>query len=265
MTLEQRRRAVQLVADEAEGFVDVGSPLPAEGAEATRLDWWLALRFWFGCSFMRGRADAISVGFLDRAIQALPRMFGDGARPDPKQLMQAREDGALIWGAVTPESRKVMEALAEEGLSNRNDREMVIDSLRFVAGLPENNIAAWAIERVGAGAIRQAYAELDGIRYVGHKIASMFLRETVEVYGLAGDVAGDDWAYTFPIDYWVDKVCIELGLWEKLRDEIREATVAVRACADADVDPVRFNRGAWLLGFKRGEAGIRRLIGSAQA
>lgn len=50
-----------------------------------------------------------------------------------------------------------------------------------------------------------------------------------------------------PIDVWVERVARAAGLPEVWPDELAGAIVA--ACDQAGVDPIRFNQGAWYVGF----------------
>ncbi len=247
---------MQRIAALSEHFPDVGSPAPEEGSEAAREDWWIALKFWFGCSFMRGRRDALSVRFMEAAVEATAKILGDGERTEPDRVKQAARDGWLNWRQTAHTTQPFLSALANNGVNNSMDRKMVADSLAFVIDLPELNIVAWAISEIEQGRLRLVFYRLQRIHGVAEKLASLFLKEVVHTYDLGARCTAADYQYVFPIDTWVETVCIRLGLFEG-DESLEEKTFrALAACELCNVDPIRFNQGAWYLGYARGDQGI---------
>ena len=252
--------AMTRIAALSECFPEVGSPVPDEGPDAARRDWWVALKFWFGCSFMRGRADAISVPFMQRALKVLAEVLGGGDRAEVLRVREAAEAGWLNWRKYSDTAEPVLSALAQGGVNNSADREMVAETLVFLCGLPDANVVAWAIQQIEQGRLGHAYHKLDDIRWVGHKIASMFLREIVNVYSLHTSRADVHYIYLFPLDRWVELVCTELGIFAQRDPEMQKVEAAVATCLHCKVAPICFNQGAWYLGHTRGEQGIHEFL-----
>ena len=183
---------MQRIAALAEHFPEVGSPVPEEGREAAREDWWIALKFWFGCSFMRGRRDALSVRFMEAAVKATAKMLGDGERAEPDRVKQAARDGWLNWRQIAHTTQPFLSALASGEVNNSMDRKMVADSLAFLVDLPGLNIVAWAISEIQEGRLRQVFYRLQHIHGVAEKIASVLLKEVVHTYDLGARCTAAD-------------------------------------------------------------------------
>ncbi len=169
-------QTIQRIGAFADQFAEVGSPVPAEGAEPARCDWWPALKFWLGCSFMRRRTYKASLRSMGQAVQALADVLGDGSRAQAQDVQQAVESGWLDWRKNSDAAEPILAGLVEQGVNNSRDRQMVADSLVFVSNLPDLNIVAWAIHEIEHHRLADAHKELlDQIRWVGRKIASLFL------------------------------------------------------------------------------------------
>jgi hypothetical protein len=188
-----------------------------------------ALEFLHSKLFMRGRRDAVSVTFRDRAAAVL-QTYGALEQIDLRGL-----DGDLH----------------AQGVNNRHDRQMVIESVRFARTelrAYAGNVFNWAVEAIGNGKIHSAYSALDAIHAVGDKLASFYLRDVVFLGELENSLGGTDYSYLQPVDTWVLRVGRSLKLIEGDDSGSTVKAKLISACLAAGVSPLLFNAGAWLIG-----------------
>jgi len=197
---------------------------------------------------------------MQRAVKVLAEVLGDGDRPEVPRVREAADAGWLNWRKYSDTAEPVLSALAQGGVNNSADREMVAETLIFLCTVPDANMVGWAIREIEDGRLAHAYRKLDDIRWVGHKIASMFLREVVNVYSLRTSCNDIDCIYLFPLDYWVELICTRLGIFIEKEPEMEKVKAAVATCLHCKVDPICFNQGAWYLGHTRGEEGIHEFL-----
>lgn len=200
-----------------------------ERHDAIRTDPLAALDFLHSKLFMRGRRDKVSVAFRDRAAAALK----------PCRTLEEIDLDSL-------ESD-----LRAQGVNNRHDRQMVVESVRFARTqlqAYDGNVFDWAVELIRNGKVQDAYVALDEIHAVGDKLASFYLRDVVFLEGLEDAIGVTDYPYLQPVDTWVLRVARSL----KVIDDRDTGSVAkgklVSACLAADVSPLLVNAGAWLVG-----------------
>lgn len=219
--------------------------------EKVRQDWWLALIFFFDRAFYQGRSNTLS-GYFERAtISALESALGGSSSDEKlsslKKLShwlhpeQWKRKENPLWEAL---SRKYnIDGNKEYRTGRERDKEMVLDSLRFVlSDCKDCNILEHSIQQIQNQNIGDLSRKLHSITSVGDKIASFFLRDTVFVYELEAYLKAEDYYYLLPIDTWVRKVVDKLGMKVNAKD------MAI-TCQQNGVSPIRFNQGAWYLGF----------------
>ncbi len=109
-----------------------------------------------------------------------------------------------------------------------------------------------------AGQASEAFKRLRQIRGVGPKIASFYLRDVVEFHNLYDPSWGNlILSFLQPVDIWVRATIRFLGIAGSRPDP--EVTAAFggdatgiwnvcRTCKEFDINPLRFNMGAWLFG-----------------
>jgi len=189
-----------------------------------------ALAFMCGKFFARGRRDSVSTVFRDKALELL-------------DTYKSLENIDL---------RDLDVRLHERGVNNRYDRRMVVASIRFARTLQANdcNVFNWAAAAIREQRAAEAYSALDNIFAVGDKLATFYLRDVALLEGTEEAIESDDYRYFQPVDTWVERVAESLGIVEK-RDRHKRWTVKdkiIKACLAADVSPLFFNAGAWMVG-----------------
>jgi len=200
-----------------------------ERRDAIRSDPLQALEFLHSKLFMRGRRDAVSVAFRDQTAAALQR-YG---------TLEAIDIAGLG------------DYLHAQGVNNRHDRRMVIESVRFVRTeltTEGDNVYNWAVETIRDGRSRDAYLALDAIHAVGDKLASFYLRDVVFLDDMEDVVGTPDYPYLQPVDTWVLRVGRSLKVIDKGDAGSAAKDKLISVCLAADVSPLLFNAGAWLVG-----------------
>lgn len=210
-------------------------------------DWWEALKFFFGRSFMRGRRDEISNKFMERAIHILEQFFGDEKTKFLQGLNNNKE-----W------KEDLTSKLQEGKVNNKGDRKMVVSTLGWISGLNDDgfNLINYSLRKAKEKRIEELYGELDRLNYVGDKLASFFLRDVACIFDL--QVNNEQQIFLQPVDTWVDQVVESLGIYKpetakKAISGNKEALNTVRkqivkSCNGAGVSPIEFNQGAWYIG-----------------
>lgn len=116
-------------------------------------------------------------------------------------------------------------------------------------GAYDHNLTKWASSLAREGRIKHAWDQLVRIRGVGHKIASLFLRDIVYAFGVDENSVGDK-KYLQPIDRWTKRAAESLAVsiptspksyWEY-------AQVLVDVSEQAGVPCALTNSGLWTLG-----------------
>ncbi len=231
-----------------------------------RNDWWIGLQFFFNRAFFQGRRDAVSQAFREATGAALASLIPSEICSDARaaRILAWSKEGWFQKDRWADGKNPVRQALDRQynieiagrqrsfNTGKERDREMVLDTLGFICGSATAegqtlNITAYAAERIEAGETAAVYKELDGIRQVGPKIASLFLRDLVVVLGLQRKLTQDDYCLLQPVDTWVEQVAHKLRVQADPRDL---PAVLVKTCQREGVDPIRFNQGAWYLGAR---------------
>jgi len=212
-------------------------------------DWWKGLHFWFDRAFYRGRRDEISQKMEKHAFQVLDELLGSNERNREAKLHQLAQKGWLKREQWKDEKNPLQKALMKGEVNNRYDRLLVISTLELLQTLPDNNIITWAIQCIKDGELESVYRRLDELFAVGDKIACLFLRDLVNVFKLQKFVKKQKGQiYLQPVDTWVRQVAIEVELVSKNAKDNTIKKVIIDTCRKFDVDPIRFNQGAWYIG-----------------
>ncbi len=128
-----------------------------------------------------------------------------------------------------------------------------IGMIEFVLGLGgTHNIVDWAREACASGHVAAAYSGLIGIRGIGEKIASFFLRDVIRGFELDESAVP---AYCFqPIDVWTGRTARALAPSLELPvPDVPSAAageVLVVAAEKSGVSAADLNAGAWLFGAR---------------
>ncbi|MEO0264542.1 MAG: hypothetical protein ABIM17_04740 [candidate division WOR-3 bacterium] len=98
--------------------------------------------------------------------------------------------------------------------------------------------------------MRTLFKKLQKIRGIGPKISSFILRDFSVLYRLDEGLSVDDYVVLQPIDVWVRKVGVLLGLYESVDESDQSVRqLIVEHCLNQKLSPPRFNQGMWYYGF----------------
>lgn len=200
-----------------------------------------ALTFFYGKVFMRGRKDTISVVFMNRTIEVL-------------QEYKSIHDIALA---------SLEKKLLLHSVNNHHDRRMVIESIRFIRDNLKDydyNIFNWSVDSIRTNHCSEAFRTMTDIYAIGDKLATFYLRDVALVSDLEPTIRPESYIYFQPIDTWVKQVTDAIGITETTDRKIpvvREKIIA--CCLEAEVSPLLFNAGAWMVGANAFRLIIERL------
>ena len=205
-------------------------------------DWKFSLQFFYEHSFMRGRPDTLSIRFKDKTMEILKR---------------------TVFNDLNYNLEKLEEELIKAGVNNKGDRLMILDSIKFIKKIKDYNMTSYFINKLQKNE-QEAYEELiKDIKYVGDKIATLYFRELCWLF----DIKVKNYEFIFPIDTWVKQIINKLGILneifssEKLK-KIKESEVkkkAIDVCLKYNIDPIKFNAGAWYIGYHSFEILLKNL------
>jgi len=161
-------------------------------------DWWWSLDFLLARICFQGRRDVISLKVYKAAIDVLGSHFR-GADRDAKFV-------ALKSAGWEPLKEQLASRIGKGMVGKGRDREMVIGALDYIDRLPSKNIVPYSCAEIRAGRIKQHYASLLGIRQVGDKVASFYLRDLVSLHELSGFIDDASAFCLQPVDVWVRRI-----------------------------------------------------------
>ncbi len=205
-------------------------------------DWYYAFKFLLLRLYFQGRRDEVSEQFY-RAMEAcLDATFGRNPSSVLDHLWRRGElPKDAEWTGFDPARSRLWQSF-NPTMGKRRDREMVLDALRYVRGLPRYNVVRHSLARIDAGTVVHHRSEISALWGAGPKTSALYLRDVVFLTGRR--VAARDLLALQPIDTWVDQV-------RRLVDPSAPAGYAAEwfvAQADNGYDPGRLNAGAWYLG-----------------
>ena len=140
-----------------------------------------------------------------------------------------------------------------ESLNNYKDIIMVLGVLNFVSKETNkgNNITNYFIEKIKIGSVKECYDHLTGIKFIGPKIASFYLRNLAYVHNISiSEISKENLKYFFPMDTWIRQVCQKVGIIDN--NKLKEFTVRekiISKCSDNEINPLIFNQGCWVIGY----------------
>lgn len=213
-------------------------------------DWFDALKFFLEHVFYQGRNDSLSKRYCEKAWSVLESHFTGSSESRARSFTKAWDARWIphepIGKGSKPLAGPIAEALESERAGKRGDREMVMDTLRYIHGLPQLNVVRYSCDQVSHGGIPAHYEELQKIRQVGPKTASLYLRDLCFIYDLKPDPR--DFVTTQPIDTWVRTISMRLGIITGSEVDLVVRERILEACRSAGVSPLDYNAGAWFLG-----------------
>lgn len=235
-----KKEIVKKIAKYGDKFVEKHL-IPAFDIGLMLRDWWQGLQYFLHYSFFQGRADIISIKVEKAAMNIL------------KRYITGKSTNALIWlskGNFAKIRKELKQAIGKRKIGKGRDIDMVISILNFASKLKEKNIVKYSISKIKKGELKSHFYELQTIISIGPKIASLYLRDLVWMYSLERLISKDDLVYLQPVDTWVRKVAFKTGIIDdiKLSDtQVRQKIV--EACQNLDISTIKFNQGAWYVGY----------------
>jgi len=246
-------------------------------------DWWEALKFFFGHSFMRGRRDELSneyycftfrtlesyFSFSNQNLDRFYEKFIEQKKYFNKNCIlkfkkdknigrgnsskhgnfkrEIAENNPIIKLLITPKNIEVKWESETYNkylfLGNDEDIMMVLDVLKFLSD-DKKNIYNYLRNTIVNSGVKTAYEKLTKMRAISDKIATFTIRD-IGLINLG--IVNKDYEWAFPVDTWVSKIARKLGCNDKGIEEIKQYLIG--KCKDTDVDPLKFAAGLWFLGF----------------
>lgn len=219
--------------------------------------WWEALLFFFEHAYYQGRRDTVSKEVLDACVGVLNELFPEGDKEASYDRLRFSN-----WRAL---SDRLAMVIGKGKVGKPGDIRLTVDTLKYIGTVPSKNIVAFSVHQIKNNKLHEHYTQLqhsksrNGIRSVGPKISSFYLRDVVSLYELEKYVVPQDMVFLQPIDTWVRKVASRIGLTKQDDDDDTIRTKVVEACHSLDISPLKFNQGAWYLGYRSFEIVLRNL------
>lgn len=164
-------------------------------------------------------------------------------------------DIRLVTHANVQEAWKKYQEIAEKefnGLKiNKRNNPLSPDGgiLRLLASgdVTNNNLAAHVKDLLENGKTRNAYRLVKNVRGIGVKITPLYLRDIAHLGRIPESKIKDEYLLQ-PIDTWLKQalsILFGIDVPRKLKE--KQETI-VNLCEQANVSPIAFNEGAWVLG-----------------
>jgi hypothetical protein len=118
--------------------------------------------------------------------------------------------------------------------------------LSTMADYNVSNIANYVKKLIEEGNTKSAHTFLDGIRGIGTKIASFYLRDIVCLAEINENQIRDSF-YLQPLDTWLEQTFSLIMNKSNVSLEDKQKTF-VELCREAGCSSIAFNQGAWVLG-----------------
>ncbi|MFH1376844.1 MAG: hypothetical protein ABIH25_04370 [Candidatus Woesearchaeota archaeon] len=204
-------------------------------------NWWEGLQFFLSRSFYQGRRDTISARVEEKAMNVLKKYIAD--KSNDATVLLNKNNFSEIKNALT-------EVIGKGKIGRGRDIKMVISILNFVSELEEKNIVKYSILKIKSGKVKEHFYELQKIISIGPKITSFYLRDLICIYSLDKYMTKENLIFLQPIDTWVRKVALKVEIINNLEeDDISVREKIVKACLELNVSTIKFNQGAWFLGY----------------
>jgi hypothetical protein len=233
----------------------------------------MAKRLSFGASFFRNcylTADPSSAKQFTDPYQALIRFVNSyayerqGAAPAYKKIAEKVIEKIFNQRSISLTSADVSDAWTEyntmarveyNGLKVNGKTNPMSDDKGVLWVIERNrilNLASHTKCLIRNRKTLEAHSLIDSIRGVGPKIASLYLRD-VAFLGEISEGGIEDQYLLQPYDTWIDQaLTILVGATKPKTLKARQQMI-VRLCLEAEVSPIAFNQGAWVLGSQIAE------------
>lgn len=224
-------------------FDDFLAPLVKKRQELINNNW-LALLFLLDRIYFQARRDDISRKVSEIVKEVICEL----------KIKYCTLETLITEGLKSLEiklSRKIGKGL----VGMRRDIDMTLSLLNFISLIPDHNILRFFKKKFDSNKVDELYFSLQTIKGVGPKIASFILRDFAVIYDLDHGLSKEFQIFLQPIDIWVKKVGILLGLYESTikSEEIIKYKI-VDFCFENNLSPnklspARFNQGMWYFGY----------------
>ena len=232
--------------------------------------WWESLKYLLHHNFMRGRKDELSDKYFEFAINKLNNYFKYENIDSYERFQKYKKNYKVEFEIKNKKdynnfiekldnTNEIVNILKNDNkvnkvsksLKNYKDIIMVLGVLNFVSNVTtkDKNITNYFIKKIKNGDVKECYDNLTGIKFIGPKIASFYLRNLARVYKIR-EISEENLKYFFPMDTWIIQVCQKVGIIDnnKLKEfEVREKIIS--KCLDNDINPLLFNQGCWFVGY----------------
>jgi len=138
------------------------------------------------------------------------------------------------------------ERLAKGKPNEKLTKGPVKDILVELRKAGESNI----IRHLTSKSLEDAYRWSTGIKGIGHKVASLILRDIQSYIGPWPEAPASSRKYLQPIDVWVRRL-IQESLWPELNwpnEDLKFTAQLVDECQKSGTNDVELNEGAWFVG-----------------
>lgn len=213
-------------------------------------NWIDSVRYYFYHTFMRGRRDNLSIRYCKYALHIIETQIGLKFEDLKKAKIGTDNDiDNLFCSTFTIDKKKTY-------LNNQKDRILVLSSFDFMKRTHDGNIISYLLSNISN--LKLCYDQLKSVKQVGDKIASFLLRNIIlskQIY-----IDKGNYEYVLPIDTWIDKICIKIGIYNgKIGGIKKKREEMICKCKEYKVDPLYFNQGLWYLGFNSLDISIELL------
>ena len=132
---------------------------------------------------------------------------------------------------------------------NKTHNPMSSDNglLKVMADKDITNLATRVKSLIQSKRTKEAHKLIGSIRGVGTKIASLYLRD-IACLGRIPENQIESQHYLQPVDTWIDQTLSILFGDEKPKILRKQQMIIVALCETANVSPIAFSQGAWMLG-----------------
>lgn len=150
---------------------------------------------------------------------------------------------------------QLCEKIGKGKVGKARDVKMIISALEFIGTLPNRNIVAYSVGKIRGGQLQAHYKALQpreattGITQVGPKVAAFYLRDIVSLFQLTDSVDDSSWFCLQPVDTWVQQIAVGFGIVPETADKQTTQHAIVQWCRKQGISPIRFNQGAWYMGY----------------
>ncbi|MFX1450551.1 MAG: hypothetical protein ACFFCM_06900 [Promethearchaeota archaeon] len=214
-------------------------------------NWLDALYFFFHCVFFGGRRDNLSKVYKEHAFEIIKKFTIQGKKLDNDIIEEI--------------DNKLNEKTSSDYKFPDKDKKMVNEILTKLQEIPNYNIVNYTLQYLrkwNPEDINIINEEIEKIHGIGRKKTTLFFRDLADINHLEEqEPEGFDkyqkeqiYKYFQPIDVWVSRVASHLGINNNLKADDKALHI-VRKCFELreKVSPIKFNQGAWIMGWICGQ------------